>query len=409
MSNLILNVEILGEFKKLTQATQGAQGSLNSLNKRASAISKSMNRAFAAIGVGLSFRLLTRELEQATMAAVEDRKSQELLALAMQNTADATLDQVAAAEKSILRLSMQAGVADDELRPAFQKLFLATKDVNKSQDLLAIALDASAATGKGLDVVSQAMAKSLAGSDTALLKLIPSLKGSKTPIEDLATAFAGASEKAANLDPYQRMQVIFGEIQEKIGTALLPVLDDFAKWMSSPPGQRQLKEISDAAADILKNLAATARWAVNNKDWLVPLIGGVAALSAAANAVAGITTAINTARAAMLLFNAATLLNPLVLAAGSVAAILSIPGSAPVSSAPSQVRDNSGQIIPKVNNAPLTKPQPNSSNTGFDFSGKGNVNITINTPKVSAQDITNIVNKATKTGYTGQLTSNRVQ
>jgi hypothetical protein len=304
---------------------------------------------------------------------------------------------------------MQAGVADDELRPAFQKLFLATKDVNKSQDLLAIALDASAATGKGLDVVSQAMAKSLAGSDTALLKLIPSLKGSKTPIEDLAAAFAGASEKAANLDPYQRMQVIFGEIQEKIGTALLPVLDDFAKWMSSPPGQRQLKEISDAAADILKNLAATAKWAVNNKDWLVPLIGGVAALSAAANAVAGITTAINTARAAMLLFNAATLLNPLVLAAGSVAAILSIPGSAPVSSAPSQVRDNSGQIIPKVNNAPLTKPQPNGSNSGFDFSGKGNVNITINTPKVSAQDITNIVNKATKTGYTGQLTSNRIQ
>jgi hypothetical protein len=403
--SLVLNVEILGEFRKLTAATKGAESQLQTMGKKAATISKSINRAFAGIGIGLSFTLLAREIGEATKAAVEDRKSQVLLAAAMQNTTNATDDQIAAAEKSISQMQMQAGVADDKLRPAYSKLFIATKDVTRSNELLALALDVSAGTGKDLDAVTQAMARSLAGSDTALNRLIPSLKGSKTPLEDLAAAFGGAAQKAANTDPYAKMQVIFGEIQERIGTALLPVLDDFAAWMSSPPGQAQLQEIADAAKDVLTNLAATAKWAIANKDWLVPLVAGVAALSAAAKTVAGITVAIKAANAAMVVFNATTLLNPLVLAGATALAILTIPGSAPVGdNRPDQPRDNKGRIIPTVPNSPLLKPQPDTSNKDFNFGrATGNVNITINTPKVNAQDIVNTVNNANRNGYTGIL------
>jgi hypothetical protein len=397
--SLVLNVEILGEFKKLTAATRGAESQLQTMGKRAATISKSINRAFAGIGIGLSFTILAREIGQATQAAVEDRKSQVLLAAAMQNTTNATDDQIAAAEKSISQMQMQAGVADDKLRPAYSKLFIATKDVTRSNELLALALDVSAGTGKDLDAVTQAMARSLAGSDTALNRLIPSLKGSKTPLEDLAAAFSGAAEKAANTDPYAKMQVIFGEIQERIGTALLPVLDDFAAWMSSPPGQAQLQEIADAARDVLKNLAATAKWAMDNKDWLVPLVAGVAALSAAAKTVAGITVAIKAANAAMVLFNATTLLNPLVLAGATALAILSIPGSAPI--------EQPRKPIPQMPNSPRTTPVPSTPSTGFNF-GTGTIvnnNVTINTPKVNAQDIVNTVNNANRNGFTGTLRS----
>ena len=404
--SLVLNVEILGEFKKLTAATRGAESQLQTMGKRAASISKGINRAFAGIGIGLSFTILAREIGQATKAAVEDRKSQELLALAMRNTTDATDDQIAAAEMSIAQMQMQAGVADDKLRPAYSKLFIATKDVTKANDLLALALDVSAATGKDLDSVTQAMARSLAGSDTALTRLIPSLKGSKTPMDDLARAFGGAAEKAANTDPYAKMQVIFGEIQERIGTALLPVLDDLAKWFSSPPGQQQLQDIADAAKDILTQLAATAKWAIANKDWLLPLVGGIAALSAAAKTVAGITVAIKAAQAAMVLFNATTMLNPLVLAATAGVAILSIPGSAPVGDTRAdQMRDNQGRIIPTVRNAPLTTPQPNNSNSDFNFGRTVVNNVTINTPKVDARELVNTLNNAQKTGYTGTLRS----
>lgn len=401
--SLVLNVEILGEFKKLTSATQGAQSDLNKMAGKANSISRNINRAFAAIGIGLSFRVIANELEEATKAAIDDRKSQELLALAMKNTGAATDDSVKSAEKAIAKMSIQAGIADDQLRPAYQKLFIATKDVTKSQNLLQIAMDASAATGKDLDTVSQAMAKALAGNDAALAKLIPSLKGSKTPIEDMAKAFEGASEKAANVDPYQRMTTIFGEIQEKIGTALLPVLDDFAAWMSSPPGQKQLQDIADAAADILKQLGDVARWAIQNKDWLLPLIGGALALGAAANTVGKITTAIEAAKAAMVLFNTVTWLNPIIAAGGSLAAVLSLGGS-------SQLTGNQGNtrtMTPKpvVPNAPVV----GTPTTGGGSLSTGNiqfgrqavgapVNITINTPKVDAEDIINTINTYSRNG-----------
>jgi len=397
--SLVATVEIIGEFKKLTQATKGAQGDLNTMGKSAQKVSAGIGKAFAAIGIGLSFKVLTQELQEATKAAIEDRKSQELLALAMINTGKATDASVKAAEASIAKMQIQAGIADDKLRPSFQKLFIATGSVTESNKLMQIALDASAATGKDLDTVTQAMAKSLAGNDAALAKLIPSLKGSKNPIEEMGAAFKGAATEAANLDPYQRMQIIFGEIQEKLGTALLPVLDKFAAWMMSPPGQKALQEIADAASNILTELTATANWAINNKDWLLPLLGGVAAIGGAAKTIAGITVAIKAATAAMALFNATTLLNPLVLAGASALAILSIPGSAPVESPrPRQYQ---------FQNAPAIKPIPPTPKSGFDF-GSGRVvqnNITINTPKVNAQDIVNTVNNATRNGFTGTLRS----
>jgi hypothetical protein len=304
--SLVLNVEILGEFKKLTQATKGAGGDLTGMGKQAQTVSKTIGKAFAAIGIGLSFKVIANELQEATKAAIEDRKSQELLALAMINTGKATDASVAAAEKSIAKMQIQAGIADDKLRPAFQKLFIATGDVTESNKLMQIALDASAATGKDLDTVTQAMAKALEGSDTALTKLIPSLKGSKNPIEEMGAAFKGASTEAANLDPYQRMQIIFGEIQEKLGTALLPILDDFAAWMMSPPGQKQLQEIADAAHQLLTELAGVAKWAIANKNWLLPLLGGVALFKGTIDSINGIKTAIDGVTAAIGVMKAAS-------------------------------------------------------------------------------------------------------
>lgn len=278
--SLVLNLEILGEYKNLTAATKGATGQLQGLNKKASAISANIGRAFAAIGIGLSFKVITRELEEATKAAVEDTKSQELLALAMKNTGKATDANVASAEKIINRMQFSAAVADDQLRPAYQKLFIATGSVTDSQRLLQIALDASAATGKGLDVVSQAMAKSLAGSDTALLKLIPSLKGAKDPIAALESAFAGASAAAADTDPYARMQVLFGEMQEQIGMVLLPTLQQFSTWLSTPEGQKKLQAIVDGIKEVLAGFIGLTQWIADNKGWLLPMIGAIAGLTA---------------------------------------------------------------------------------------------------------------------------------
>lgn len=285
--SLILGVEILGEYKNLTAATKGAQTQLGALNKRAAKISAGMNKAFAAIGIGFSLRIVTQQLEEAAKAAIDDSKSMNLLALAMENTGKATKDQIAQAEKSINRMQFQAGVADDELRPAYQKLFIATKDVTASNRLLQIALDASAATGKSLDSVSQAMAKSLAGSDTALVKLIPSLKGAADPMAELEKLFKGAAAEAANTDPYQRMQVIFGEMQEQVGAVLLPVLEEFSQWLATPEGQAKLQEIVNGLKAVIAQGVKLVQWVLDNKDWLVPMVAAIGGLTAAWNAATG--------------------------------------------------------------------------------------------------------------------------
>jgi hypothetical protein len=412
--SLILNVEILGEFKKLTSASQGAQSELQGLNKKISGFASSAGKAFASIGIGLSFAVLARELTDATKAAIEDRKSQELLAISLRNTMNATDDQIASVEESIKQLSLNAAVADDELRPAYAKLAIATKDVGETNRLMQIAMDASAATGKSLDQVTQAMAKSLAGSDTALLKLIPSLKGSKTPIDDMAKAFAGASEAAANLDPYQKMQVQFGEIQEEIGSVLLPVLDEFVKWLNTDHGKQFIQDVVDIVKEMLTGFKDVAFWIMENKDWLLPLVKGLGAVVVAWKAV---TTAVNATKTAIALATAAQALFNTTAAAGGVTgvagkgkipttgkgglplvggalaltagAVLSIPGSTDLSKVGEQLLpqyDASGRLVSYKNTKTGAITPAPTAGSGVIAPGN-NVTVNINQGTVTGSDI----------------------
>jgi len=420
--SLVLNVEILGEFKKLTQATKGAGSDLNDMNKRAQAVSKGIGRAFAAIGIGLSFKVLANEIKEATQAAIEDVKSQTLLANALRNTTGATDDQIAAVEEVIRGYQFSASVADDKLRPAYQKLALATKDTTQANKLLGLALDVSAGTGKDLDAVAQAMARSLAGSDTALNKLIPSLKGSKTPMEDLAAAFGGAAEKAANTDPYARMKIIFDDLQETVGMALLPTLEKFAAWVASPSGQQKIQDFITLVTGLAGKFEVLAGFVIDNADqfiaWSGVIVGvglasktftgimtvynGIAAITAARNAaVAASQAAVGTTAttAAVGVSSLAASLRLIAAVAGTVALILSLGGDAP--------KEAPRVPIKQLPNSPLKTPAPNVPKTGFDFKTGTivNNNVTINTPKVNGQDIINTVNNATRNGFTGTLRS----
>ena len=278
---LALNVEILGEFRKLSAATQGAEGQLKGLNAVADNVSTGMNKAFALIGAAFSVTAIVNGLKQAAEAAIEDVKSQRLLAIAMENTGEATEFQIKQAEENIRQMQFSAGVADDTLRPAFQKLFISTGDVTRASDLLQVALDTSASTGKDLDTVTQAMTRSLEGNDTALGRLVPSLRNAADPLAELGELFKGSAEEAANLDPYTRMQIIFEDMQEQVGMALLPILNEFSTWLATPEGQAKLQEIVDGLVAIIEEGIRIVEWVEQNKDWLVPLVAGISAITAA--------------------------------------------------------------------------------------------------------------------------------
>jgi hypothetical protein len=193
-----------------------------------------------AIGAVAALGAVATGLTLAARAAIEDEKSQALLQRQLENTFGANEELTTSAERYISVTQLRTGTSDVDLRDSLATLVRATGDLTKSQDLLNIAQDISAATGKDLSGVSLALAKASQGQFTALSKLgIPldeSTKKSKDfgkVLETLEGQFGGAADAAANTfgGKIKIIQGQFGEIVETIGTALLPYLDKFATFL----------------------------------------------------------------------------------------------------------------------------------------------------------------------------------
>jgi hypothetical protein len=67
--SLILNVEILGEFQKLTKATQGAEGSLKGLQDKVGGFATNINRIVGALGITLGFNAIIQGAKDAVNSA----------------------------------------------------------------------------------------------------------------------------------------------------------------------------------------------------------------------------------------------------------------------------------------------------------------------------------------------------
>ena len=232
-------------------ATQFDPTGLNKAIGQFNKLGSTIKGALGAVGITASLSAVIQGLDEATKAAVSDTKSQALLANQLRNTVGATDAAIAGTEEFISALQLQTSIADDTLRPALSRLVLATGSVDQAQKLLALSTDIAAGTGKDLSTVSTAVGKAAAGQTTALFRLIPSLKGSSDWASEAAIQFDGMAEAAANQDPYQRLNVIFGEIQEQIGMALLPELNNLADYFASPAGQKELQ----GYASLVKQLA----------------------------------------------------------------------------------------------------------------------------------------------------------
>ena len=186
-------------------------------------------------------------------AAMEDEAAAAQLSQQLRQAAGASDEAVAGAEAYISTLSKAAAVADDELRPALATLATATGDTAKAQDLLSLATDISAGTGKDLETVSAALAKAQLGSIGGLSKLgiaTEDADGKAMSLEEtLAKAketFDGAGVAAANTAAggMKKAQIGFDEFKESIGAKLLPVIETLSNFFTEkiiPAGERLVR------------------------------------------------------------------------------------------------------------------------------------------------------------------------
>ena len=186
------------------------------------------------VAVGAAFAastaLVVTGLTKAVNAAIEDQKSQALLAKQLENTTGASRMTIAATEDFVSQMQFATGVADDALRPALGSLVRATNDLTVGQDLLSLAMNVSAGTGRDLETVSLALGKAYNGNLGGLTKLGIALDPNIIKTKDFGAAqaelnkqFGGAAAAAANTYEGQlkRLGIVFEELNETIGYAIL--------------------------------------------------------------------------------------------------------------------------------------------------------------------------------------------
>lgn len=196
-------------------------------------LEKNVKNLAKAFGLTFGVAAIARFSKASVKAFAEDDAAAKSLGQTLKNLGLAYGANVGTVNGFINRLEMQTGVLDDELRPALDRILRATGDVTKSQELLALALDIAAGTGKSVDQVSQSLQKAYLGQTQALGRLGVGLSKAEltsSSFEEiqarLAELFAGQATRAA--DSYQgslnKLQVAANNAKETIGKGLVNAL-----------------------------------------------------------------------------------------------------------------------------------------------------------------------------------------
>jgi hypothetical protein len=230
--------QLIGTFDKVAKDANatfgkgGLGGKLSSLLPSFKTISIAGTAAFGAVSAAAGL---------AVRAAAQDAESQARLAQALKTTFGESQNLVAATEEFVKSMSQAAAVADDQLRPAMTTLIRATGDMRQSQELLKLALDISAGSGRDLESVTIALARASQGQMTALTRLgVPldqnavKTKNFEAVTRQLADTFEGAAAASADSaqGKFRAFGIAVGELQEQFGTYLLPVLTDVVDYLT---------------------------------------------------------------------------------------------------------------------------------------------------------------------------------
>jgi len=231
--NRTLKLSILADVDELKKSLKTGEVEVQGFGDKISDFGKKAGLVFAAAAAAAGAYAAKLAID-GVKSALADEQAQLRLADALRTATGATDAQIRATEDYISQTSLAVGIADDELRPAFQRLSIATGDVTKSQDLLNLAIDISKGTGKDLGQVTEALSKAYGGQDTQLARLgigITAAQAKTMSFKDetqlLSDLYGGAASR--NAETFQgridRLKIGFDEAKEAVGFALLPIIE----------------------------------------------------------------------------------------------------------------------------------------------------------------------------------------
>jgi hypothetical protein len=208
---------------------KGFKQAETALNK----LTKTVRNFAATFGVAFGATALVNYSKQAVKAFAADENAARSLGMTLKNLNLDYFGASSAVNMYISNLEKQTGVLDDELRPAMDRLLRATGSITKSQELLSLALDISAGTGKDLTSVSQGLQKAYLGNNQSLGRLgvgLSKVELKSSSFLDIQTRltelFAGQAQSAA--DGYQgslnKLAIASNNAKEIIGKDLVDAM-----------------------------------------------------------------------------------------------------------------------------------------------------------------------------------------
>lgn len=224
-----LTVYLAADLKKFNQGMDDA-------SRRASGLGSTMSGMLgpALIGAAAAAGAFAVKLGvDGVKAAVEDEAAAAKLAQTLENVGQA--HNTEPVENYISSLERSLGVADDQLRPAYDRLIRSIGDTTKANQTLSLALDISAGTGKSLDAVVQALGKAYDGNTAGLGRLGAGIDAAILKTGDmeaitaeLAKTFDGQAQTAASTFEGQlgRLQIGVDNLTEAFGYGLLNSMGD---------------------------------------------------------------------------------------------------------------------------------------------------------------------------------------
>jgi hypothetical protein len=200
----------------VSAASQKAEGGLSGFASKA----KSMVAGFAALGVGAALGGFFKKAITESLGAQEEMTR---LGAAVEGTGASFESMKPRILETITNLNRMSTFSQSDLRNALSNMTVMTGDAEGSMKNLALAADLAAAKNIPLEQAAEAVAKAMAGNETALKKLVPELKNSSDLFGDLQAKVGGTAEKMGNTLSGQitRAKDQFGEFANAVGDAIL--------------------------------------------------------------------------------------------------------------------------------------------------------------------------------------------
>ena len=265
-------------------------------------MTKNVKKLAGALGLAFSGQAILAFGKASIKAAAEDEKAQKQLALALKNVGLGR--DAASSEDYIQRLQSEFGIIDDKLRPAYQTLAVATRDSQQAQQLLNLALDISASTGKDLGSVTSALSRAYLGNNTALGKLgvgisKADLKAGKFEdiITQLETTFAGSATAAANTfqGSIDKLGVASANVQEIIGVGLIDAIRSLSDEDTVDNLAVQMQSVAIYTADVIRGIGVMVGYIKNVVEQVnkIPGLSTIMQLVLSTNPIFGAIAALN--------------------------------------------------------------------------------------------------------------------